>query len=343
VSELAYTAAAHTGEAALRSATAAHNMTSLILSDVGLHDAARAACLRHFDIYRSAPPMTAKTATYALEPVVNLARLQIRQGDGETAYRLLDDLHTAVRNQTSTVIAGRPVDIGDFTISPADHAQLLRWAWRVHLAEGTRALATSGRWADALAHVKRLNGIGDRLLDGRQIAILADWHAGDISSALTLVDTTTTAEPWEHAVAACLRTLCHTDSPPHEALIDTMVQRYLALSGTPSHVIFRTRLGLTVLDLVSTTPIASRVGARLLDDVIGTLDGYAARDLLTAVPHPWRDPAEERTIDGFVCAAGLDHGMLSEATTTSLTRTLELSEEVLRSELRVNIQPWIWA
>lgn len=74
ISELAE--AARTGCADPASATAiAYNKASLIASDCGIPDLARDLCHRHHEIHRSVRPWTARHARFALEPLVNLARL----------------------------------------------------------------------------------------------------------------------------------------------------------------------------------------------------------------------------------------------------------------------------
>ncbi|MBT2369318.1 hypothetical protein J7E88_29445 [Streptomyces sp. ISL-10] len=65
-------------------------------------------------------------------------------------------------------------------VADADDRQVVRtWLWSVLLADGTRALTTAGRWTEALAHVEAHRGIGQRMLDGRQVAVLAALATGD--------------------------------------------------------------------------------------------------------------------------------------------------------------------
>jgi hypothetical protein len=97
---------------------------------------------------------------------VNLARLHIRAGDGDAGYQLIERLFDAVNRRTDTVIDGIFVPVADLIASDHDHHELRTWLWTVDLADGTRALTSAGRWADAEEHLRRRNGIGNRMLDG---------------------------------------------------------------------------------------------------------------------------------------------------------------------------------
>lgn len=185
IGDLASAAAGQSGAASLVLAAAAHNKAALIASDCGLPDLARSLCQQQLDLHLRARPLSGQAAKHAPEPAVNLARRRIRSGHGEAAYQLLDTLHRAARSRTDTVIEGRPVTFQGFTVSDDDHRALCRWLWAVLLADGTRALASTGRWDEALANVRKHAGTGQRLLDGRQVAILARWNFGDPVSALT--------------------------------------------------------------------------------------------------------------------------------------------------------------
>jgi hypothetical protein len=58
------------------------------LSDCGLADLAQQMCWRQFDIFHAATSLTAKTAKFALQPIVNRGRLATRGGDGARAYQI---------------------------------------------------------------------------------------------------------------------------------------------------------------------------------------------------------------------------------------------------------------
>jgi len=82
VAELARTAAGQTGGGLTLAATT-HNKAALIASDCGLPDLARSLCWQQFDVYLRARPLGAQAARYTLEPIANLARLLIREGNGK--------------------------------------------------------------------------------------------------------------------------------------------------------------------------------------------------------------------------------------------------------------------
>ena len=134
-----------------------------------------------------------------------------------------------------------------------------------------------------MAHAEQHRGVGQRLLDGRQVAVLARYSAGDLAAALTLIRESTTAEPWEQLVAACLTVLClRADDRPASTVAAAMTEQYLELTPGTGLVVFHVRLGLAVLDLASGVeqPGAARTATRLLEEAVAAEDGYAARDVL---------------------------------------------------------------
>lgn len=149
-------------------------------------DDARTMCRRPASAYLHATPLPGKTAIRALEPVVNLARLQIRAGYADEGRRHLLTLYDAV----STGVPARFEDISvpaDLTVSAEDRKEVRAWLWRVLLADGTRTLTAAGRWAEALAHIEEHHGIGQKMFDGRQVAVLAALTSGDTLAAEDLL------------------------------------------------------------------------------------------------------------------------------------------------------------
>src|SRR5689334_16485922 len=89
IADIARAADQH-GTKALHDAAHVLNKAALLASDIGRPDAARRLCLQHLDLYRTANrPLTFVQARYMLEPVVNLARLHIRNGSPQPALRIL--------------------------------------------------------------------------------------------------------------------------------------------------------------------------------------------------------------------------------------------------------------
>jgi hypothetical protein len=264
-------------------ASRVHNQAALIASDCGQPELARAWCHRHARAYLDGSPPDAAGARQALEPLVNLARLHIRAGDGDAAVALLDDLYQAVLNRTTTVIDGITVPAAALTSSPDSHRELSRWLWSVHLADGTRALTTAGRWHDAETQLQQHNGIGQRMLDGRQVAIIARTTRGEHAEALHLLAETEADEPWEAAVTACLTALARpADRPVPVAHLKAMINQYRRLQPDPTLAVFRTRLALSIIDAIGNAnhPAAQSTARDLIRAVLGSRDGYAARDLL---------------------------------------------------------------
>ncbi|MFC4585343.1 hypothetical protein [Sphaerisporangium corydalis] len=262
-------------EEATRIAAEAHNLGALVASDCGFSSLARDLCWRQFQIFHDAQPFDAATAKLALQPLVNLGRLLAREGNGTAAHHLIETLFTAVRHSATGTFGGTVIDLGNVTHSSDDHREIVQWLWTVLLADGIRALAQAGRWSQALQHVQDHRGISRSLLDGRQIAIIAHRAVGDRRTSTCLLTETDTPTPWERTVAAGLAVLTSSESGDPISLVD----RYLPLGGPSTQVVFRTRLGLVVLDLVD-----ERFGPRLAHtiaiDVQRSQDAYAAREVL---------------------------------------------------------------
>jgi hypothetical protein len=333
VAELARAAAQTSGVDALSLAATAHNKAALIASDAGLPGLARTLCWRHADTYLRAQPLDTRAARYALEPIVNLGRLLIRDGDGDGAYRLLDSLYHAVRFRKDAVIDGRQLSFRSLTNSDDALRAVCQWLWTVLVADGTRALASAGRWRQAVAHAERHNGVGRRLLDGRQVAVLDRCLAGDPGTALTLIEDTTPTESWERAVAACLTVLCLTSAAQAvDEAVAAMVDHYLGLDLAPELQVFSTRLGLTVLDLAGEVayPEATKAAAQLVTAAVASGDGYVARDILgndrckVLVGEP-----EKRTLSATVQSSGLGCGTTRSHEMADLRESARMSETAI--------------
>ncbi|MFC0860935.1 hypothetical protein ACFHYQ_01365 [Sphaerimonospora cavernae] len=317
-------------------ASAVFNQAALLASDLDLPDLAREWCHRHADLYLRARPLTGRAAQHALEPLVNLARLHIRAGDGDTAFRLLDSLYEALAARTDTVIEGIQVPASELTPTDGDHREVLRWLWTVHLADGTRALTTAGRWQDALNHLRHRNGIGQRMLDGRQVAVIAHATADDVGTARALLAGTEPGEPWEDAVTACLAALCEPRRTQGEAL-DVMLNRYRRIDQTTSGlVVFRTRLGLSVIDAAGGVGRSEgrAVAVTLITGAVASADGYAARELLD---HPGcaalLESEQATALTRVLQASALGRRRLPERLMAKLSAALDMSDTVITRTL----------
>lgn len=305
-------------------ATAVFNLAALLASDCGLPDLARTWCHQLADITRRA----AVDPRHSLEPIVNLARLHTRAGDGTTAWNLLDALFQAVDTATDTTIDGVLVETSRLTHDPATYAATRRWMWTVLLGTGTHALATTGRWDHAHQLLARRRGIGNRMLDGRQITVLAHHTAHRHDHARALIRDTHRGEPWENAVTACLALLVDadraTDGPAHALA----AYRHLD-PGKPGLTVFHARLGLTLLDALNPDDSPA---ARLAADTIhhAMSDGNAARDVLL---HPWcleiATDEQRRRLTTLLHGCGLDAGTVSQEHRRILTRALDIACSVI--------------
>ncbi|KAF3470054.1 hypothetical protein [Streptomyces sp. Tu 3180] len=329
VREISDLAAAAERDNKVNSATVALNKAALIASDCGMPDLARTLCWRHAEVILCAQPLSAQEARYALEPLVNLARLRIRDSAGDSAYHLLDSLNRAVRSKTEAVIDGRTLFFQHLTQSATDHQTVCQWLWTVLLGDGTRALVAASQWDRAQAHSEQHRGVGQRLFDGRQVEVLVRCLSGQPSEALQYLHKSTLVEDWEHSVAACLAVLCHTaadENPVGPG--ETMVKRYLALGTGPELSVFRTRLGLAVLDLSPHTR-QTEASHRLTHEATTSGDGYVARDVLA---HPvCREKLshdEHHTLLAAVASAGLGQGYIPARLKQALLDAISVSLNV---------------
>jgi hypothetical protein len=273
------------------------------------------------------------SAIRGLEPVVNLARLQIRAGHADEGRQRLLNLYKAVEAGTAARFEDVKVP-ADLTATAEDRQEVRAWLWRVLLADGTRTLTTEGRWAEALAHIEARHGIGKRMLDGRQVAVLAALVAGDTPRAAALLAATMPGGPWEQAVTTCLTVLCRRDAgqPSDDHLAD-LVAAYSRR---------KTRLGHTVLDAIGSaeTLAAHRIVEDLHRRMTDAEDGYAARENLA---HPlFTEIATDRQVQdcrALVRACALGSGSLPDELRGELTAALRASDRVIRGSLARSSDP----
>lgn len=306
-------------------ATAVFNLAALLASDCGMPDLARTWCHR----LATAALDHGTDPQHALEPIVNLARLHIRAGDGTTAWTLLETLFQAIDTRTDTVIDGLAIPAARLTEAPNTQTKTRTWLWTVLLGTGAHALATACRWDDASHRLTHYNGVGARMLDGRQISIIAHATAGRHRQARAMLNATQPGEPWENAVTACLRLL--TAGPDlRDEQAGRALTAYSALGpAKPGLTVFHTRLGLTLLDVLGKDhPAAEQIAVELIQLAAG--DGYAARDLLA---HPTCLSAARHQqvsqLKTLVSACGLDAGTLPAAQLRTLLRALDIAESII--------------
>jgi hypothetical protein len=312
------------------------NFAALIASDTGLPGLATALCWKQHEIFASAGTVPPDTAVIALMPLVNIARQQARQGDGHAAFRTLSELYHAARQRGTATIDGHHVNLAPLTHGPA-HKQACTELWAVLLTDGARALARDGHWTHAAQTMAAHHGIGTRLLDGRQIQVMALLEQGDHPKAAAMIDATISAEPWEEAVAAILRAHCQhqatpaTSGEPSDAIAKTTE---LIRQAQPTTAAFCSRAGLTALDLATNRPEADTTPLHDAITKLAATDAYAARNALGhSLTRARMTCQQERQLTNVVTLAGLGPGRLSHAYMNALTTAVSQAEEHLRALL----------
>ncbi|MFE7588168.1 hypothetical protein ACFU6K_02125 [Kitasatospora sp. NPDC057512] len=334
LTELADTASRHADPGL---AAAVFNQAALLASDLALPGYARELCHRHAALHLTRGPLPTTSAIHGLEPVVNLARLHLRAGHHQHGHQLLLDLYHAVTTATETTLDGLTVP-ARLTETNKQRHEVRQWLWRVVIADGTRALTTAGRWTDALRHIEQHRGIGRRILDGRQVAVLARATADDLPGALALLAATEPGAPWENAVTAVLTALC---LPGDRHTAETAIDHCLALEPDKGLAVFSTRLALTAIDAVGPdTPAARNLIEQLTSRTGETGDGYALHDLLA---HPGvRDRLEPgRTADlaQALAACALGSATLPEPLRDQLEVALADAQAVLEASPPEPVSP----
>ncbi|WP_405795035.1 hypothetical protein [Streptomyces longwoodensis] len=317
------------------------NYAALIASDVGLPDLAADLCWRQHQVFANAGRLSGPIAVMSLMPLVNLSRLLTRDGQGEAAYDLLVRLNHAARQREKTEIDGRTVDLSPLTGTDEDHRTVCQELYVTLLVDGARALARIGRWTEAADAMTQHRGIGNRLLDGRQIKIMALMEQGLDQQARDLIDTTQPTEPWERAIALLLHAHCWpVDTPVPEPDLDRTLDEAVQLLAHPDPptAAFQTRTGLSALELDRT----GRHAAPILDSLVSVarLDAYAARD---ALHHPVAasalDDGATDALNAVIAAAGLGSGVLSAHHHEALTGAVGHAETELERLLQAEPDP----
>ncbi|MFG3153931.1 hypothetical protein ACGF7W_18045 [Streptomyces sp. NPDC048219] len=317
------------------------NYAALIASDVGLPRVAEELCWRQHQVFADAGRLSGRIAIMSLMPLVNLSRLETRAGHGELAYSLLYCLNDAARHRNKTDIDGHIVDLSDLTATEEDHRAVCQELYISVLVDGARALAQIGRWTEAADAMAQHRGIGNRLLDGRQIKIMALMEQDCDQQARDLIDTTQPTEPWENHVADLLRAHCRL-GPAHllPADLDQAQRSAAALLADPepSYAAFQTRAGLAALDVAGGEPHAESLACALA--AAARLDAYSAREVLR---HPVAatalDEEAKDVLTAVTAAAGLGSGALSADHHEALTCAVDHAETQLEQLLQAEPAP----
>lgn len=307
------------------------NYAALIASDVGLPGLATDLCWRQHQVFADAGRLSGPIGVMSLMPLVNLSRLLTRDGQGQAAYNLLTRLNHAARQREETEIDGRTVDLTALTSSDADHRQVCQELWVTLLVDGARALARIGRWTEAAEVMAKHRGIGNRLLDGRQIKIMSLMEQGLDQQARDMIDATQSTEPWEPPIGLLLRAHCRpADVPVPQADLDHTLSEAAMLLTHPdsSTAVFQTRAGLAALELKPNGPYASTLLELIAE--VARLDAYAACEVLH---HPAARSAlstdRADALSSVITAAELGAGVLPARHRRSLTAAVAHAEAEL--------------
>ncbi|WP_219508970.1 hypothetical protein [Nonomuraea ceibae] len=313
------------------------NISALIASDAALPDLAATLCWRQHKVFAEAGDLPQDIAVMSLMPLINIARMLIREGDGKAAYEILDQLYRAAQRRGSTVICGHTVDLSPLTRSSDEHRAVCTELWVALLIDGARALAQQGRWSDAADAMAAHRGIGDRLLDGRQLKVMALVEQGHLDEATEMIDSTVPVEPWEATVASLLRIAVRSGITPTSGdELERVVGEVLSLltSEEPTTAAFRVRLALTALDVAAChSSAASTCLATAIIDVAST-DAYAARDVLG---HPAMRSSitsrQHQNLTAVIAAAALGTGSIPDVHWNAITKEIDHAEARLRTLL----------
>ncbi|MEU6351602.1 hypothetical protein ABZ896_20040 [Streptomyces sp. NPDC047072] len=309
------------------------NYAALIASDVGMPDLAADLCWRQHEVFADAGQHTGDIAVMSLMPIINISRLLTREGDGEAAYDVLTRLYRAAQQRGTADIRGHAVDLSTLINTDADHQTICKELWVTVLVDGARALARVGRWTEAADAMTAHRGIGNRLLDGRQIKIMALMEDGLLRQARDTIDSTTSTEAWENVIAALLRICCRTEaSPAPRPELDAAMQAAHGLIATPDPetAVFQARVGLCALDLDDEiSPRAALLRNAVVD--VALLDAYAARDVLGHQPTcAHMTSAARQKLDAVLAGSRLGAGSLPPADMDALTAAVDEAEVALR-------------
>jgi hypothetical protein len=326
-------------ETRIDQACTAWNLASLIASDCAAPELAAELCERQFLLFQAHWPVAGRTAIAALQPLVNLARLDIRAGNPENAHHALEQAYHAVQHGGSAQIRGTTIPFGGFTGTTAARSKVLPWLRNVLLQDGTRALVSADRWEQAAENAARYDSRHEHLREGRQAQIITLARSGQPGAALALISTSMITQPWEQAVAACLRTYTRlaigrsaTDDLAHMLT----ATRLACQQADRQTTMFQLRLSLTAAELATELDptTASPFLAEIIEAAQQSADAYAAREVLS---HPACQahitPAQVTTTTLLVDRAGLGHCIIPPPLLADLMQSVSRAATILAQAL----------
>ena len=314
-------------------ACTAWNQAALIASDCGLPGWAAELCERQFAILHAAWPVSGRTAIASLQPLVNLARLDIRAGQPERAHYSLTQIARAVRDGSTADLGERRVTFQNF--SPTPEPELVPWLREVLLQDGTRALTAAGKWDQAAEHAAWHDDTPQRMFEARQSRIVASICESDPEFALALIGSGTRTEPWEDAVAAVLRAcavLVSGQALPAEVAGALTAAPRACPSGAAGTTVFGVKLSLAAAELAVGHPddqealVSEAVsGARRSQDAYAALEvanNPLARALVSA--------SDDQFFADTISRAGLGQRAIPGHLADSLAESLDIAGSALQ-------------
>ncbi|MEU9891098.1 thiopeptide-type bacteriocin biosynthesis protein [Sphaerisporangium sp. NPDC051017] len=318
-------------------ACSALNLAALIAADSAMPSYAAQLCEQQFQIFHAAWPLEGRTAIASLQPLINLARLDGRAGDPDTMFQTLDQINRAVNHGGSAEVHGTSICFDGFTITAADGAKVKTWLRNVLRQDGTRALVAAGHWAKAATHAAHYDQPDQHMREGRQTRIITHSINGNTDSALSLIDTSKTTEPWEQSVAACLRihARARVAHPIHADLMTVLATAGRLPKSDQNITMFRIRLGLTAVDLaLALNHELANLPRALIEEAAQSGDAYACQEVLSHAPcRTFTTPAQAEALLAIVERAALGQGSIAPHLIEELTASAQTAATVLMQAL----------
>lgn len=291
----------------------------VIASDCRRPEVAIDLCRRHLDIYTALDgPVRLTTTAGMLEPARNLVRLLSLRGQTDQAVALVTELASALRTGRPAMVSGAslPLDRIQGTREElqrrADHA---RYGL---LADGIKAYALAGRWADAAYLVEDLDGLSPHLTEPRQALIMASLTGQDLDGARRHLAAAVGTERWEEEIASCLAVLVAAPADRPVAA-EAMVTAFWASEPDSHLAVYRARYGVTtaLLAHASGHQDADDVARQVVAEAIQIDDAHAAYEVLRHLPGGM-PPHEREVLEGVVDRSGLAGDRLTDQLLTAL-------------------------
>ncbi|WP_233526405.1 thiopeptide-type bacteriocin biosynthesis protein [Actinomadura spongiicola] len=319
-------------------ACTAWNLAALIASDCALTDLAIELCERQFQIFQPAWPLSGRTTIAALQPIVNLARLDLRAHNPERAYQTLRQLHRAVQHGGDVDVHGTPVRFDGFTTSTTARTHVAPWLRTVLREDGTRALVAAQQWQRAASNAAEHAVPGEGIDEATQMAIISHTMNDDFDAAHCAIPTANLSAPWDQATAHCLRVFVDLASArPDPSILPSLLitTRRTIHRPDPKRATTQTRLGLAAVDLAAAldTTHASRLYTEVAQAASRSGDAFAARDVLK---HPNKEslrPVQSMTLTALVERAALGQAGIEPNLLADLKGSLEIAGKALQDAL----------